>query len=228
MGMLEAIVDNILVDFKSFVERERRDPEVIALSILLYQQGLSLRRVQETMGYLDQDITYRGVHYWIQKLGSELEWNNGKLPNKVVVDETVVKVGGERWYLYAAINPNDRRIVYAAIYPTRNSMTTKSFFKDIELIYGEKPGTAIVDGGPWYNIVTRLGIKQKVVSGGTRNYIERWFQTLKRRTEVFYTNFPDSKDIKHINRWLKTFIYYYNRLRKHQGINCKTPKKVLN
>ena len=127
--MLEAIVDNILVDFKSFVERERRDPEVIALSILLYQQGLSLRRVQETMGYLDQDITYRGVHYWIQKLGSELEWNNGKLPNKVVVDETVVKVGGERWYLYAAINPNDRRIVYAAIYPTRNSMTTKSFLK---------------------------------------------------------------------------------------------------
>jgi transposase-like protein len=48
--------------------------------------------------------------------------------------------------LYAAINPDSKRIIYAKIYPTRNHLTTKSFFKDLKRIYGKMPKRAVVVG----------------------------------------------------------------------------------
>ena len=62
-----------------FVERERTERWVMGLAMLLYESGLSLRNVADTLSYLDIDITWRGVHYWIQKLGEILEevlWKN--------------------------------------------------------------------------------------------------------------------------------------------------------
>jgi transposase-like protein len=54
-----------------------------------------------------------------------------------------------------------------------------TFFRQITRLYGRKPEEAIVDGGPWYrDALNRLGIRRQVVSGGIRNYIERWFETV--------------------------------------------------
>jgi len=58
-----------------------------------------------------------------------------------------VQFANQYWFLYAAINPDSKRIIYAKIYPTRNHLTTKSFFKDLKRIYGEMPKRAVVDGG---------------------------------------------------------------------------------
>ena len=69
--------------------------------------------------------------------------------------------------------------MYARIYPTRNYLTTKSFFKDLKKIYGELPHMAVVDGGPWYTALEKLGVKRVVISGDIRNYIERWFKSFK-------------------------------------------------
>ncbi|WP_157197259.1 hypothetical protein [Methanohalobium evestigatum] len=80
MMNLEALSDLIPVDIKSFVERKRRDVKAIALSILLYQQGLSLRRTSELLSYMAEPISYRGVHYWVQKFGWCVQPYDGELP----------------------------------------------------------------------------------------------------------------------------------------------------
>jgi transposase-like protein len=66
---LTALLDLMPVDLKFFVQRRRRDLKTIALSILVYQQGLSLRKTSELLSYLGESISYRGVHYWVQKFG---------------------------------------------------------------------------------------------------------------------------------------------------------------
>jgi len=81
--------------------------------------------------------------------------------------------------------------------------------------YGEKPETVYVDGGPWYHILDKMGINREIVSGKERNYLERWFQTLKNRTKNFDNYFPHNKDTQHFENWLNGYIYYYNRIRKH-------------
>jgi transposase-like protein len=71
-------------------------------------------------------------------------------------------------------------IIYFDLYSTRNYLTTFAFFRQITRFYGEKPEVAVVDDCPWYrDALNRLGIRRQVVSGGIRNYIERWFETLK-------------------------------------------------
>ncbi|WP_157197304.1 hypothetical protein [Methanohalobium evestigatum] len=61
MMNLEALLDLILVDIKSFVERKRNDVKALALSILLYQQGLSLRRTSKLLSYKSEPINYGGT-----------------------------------------------------------------------------------------------------------------------------------------------------------------------
>ncbi len=149
-----------------------------------------------------------------------------------------IKVGNHQYYLYAAICPYSKRIIYFDLYPMRNHLATLTFFKQITKLYGQKPELVIVDGGPWYrDALNRLGIRRQVVSGGIRNYIERWFETLKDRLRIFDICFPHKKpslidiyrcredNFKHVFDWLYAFVYYYNRIGGHTTLGGKTPLK---
>ncbi|PTD93820.1 hypothetical protein C9439_05745 [archaeon SCG-AAA382B04] len=120
-------------------------------------------------------------------------------------------------------------IVYASIYPTKKLPTYKTFFREMmKKHWRQSRGGCCGMQLCWYKIVERLGIKRSVVSGDNRNYIERWFQTLKRRINQFYCYFPESKNVEHANRWLKMFVFCHNNMRKHQGLGWKKQKEVLN
>ena len=53
------------------------------------------------------------------------------------------------------------------------------------------------------------------------NHIKRWVQTLKQRTDRFYTTW-NSGPVS-IWRWLKQFVHYYDTQRPHQALNGCTP-----
>ncbi|PQV43803.1 hypothetical protein [Methanohalophilus euhalobius] len=86
-----ALLDLIPVDLKSFVQRKRRDLKAIATSILVYQQGLSLRKTSELLSYFGESISYRGVHSRVQKFGWCVQLYVGKLPDTIVVESTAWK-----------------------------------------------------------------------------------------------------------------------------------------
>jgi len=221
------------IDVKTFfnkivVERERKPRWVIAYLIYLYGQALSLQQVADTLLLHGVKFHRRGVHYWVQKTGKTLDgilWeSNGGMPNTIVVDETKVKVGSKEEYLYAAICPETKRIIHAAFYQTRNTLTTMCFFKQMIRHYGRIPTLVIIDGGPWYpRALNSLGIEYQVVSGKKRNYIERWYKTYKRRIKAFDRYFPHKKDRKHLKHWLNMFVFFYNRIRKHRSLGAKPP-----
>jgi transposase-like protein len=147
----------------------------------------------------------------------------GKLPDTIVFDETKVQLGSQYWFLYAAINPESKRIVYARIYTTRNYLNTKSFLKDLKRIYGEMPKFAVVDGGLWKTVMEKIGIKRAVISRNIRNYIERWFKSFKRRIKMIDKYFPHKERfVQHINNWIHMFIAYHNYITNHQNLNSYT------
>jgi len=76
----------------------------------------------------------------------------------------------------------------------------------------------ITDGGPWYRWPTqRLGLKHVVMSGGERNYIERWFETFKDRLRAFDCYFP-TRDLESVQNFCHAFGFFYNRCRWHQSM----------
>ncbi len=45
----------------------------------------------------------KAVHDWVQK--ADLQPVSGKAPNQVAVDETVIRINDQQFWLYAAANP---------------------------------------------------------------------------------------------------------------------------
>ncbi len=237
---LSGVLD--LIEEKSIVQRERKPKDVILLGLLLYFKGFSFRKVEDTFSLFEVTVSHVAVWKWVQKFGSIVKSvlfsQNGSLPSVIVVDETCIQIGNKQYYLYAAICPYSRRIIYFDLYSTRNYITTFTFFRQIKRQYGKSPEVVIVDGGPWYReALNRLGIRRQVVSGGIRNYIERWFETLKDRLKDFDIYFPHKKlgtidilrcrkeSLEHVFNWLYAFVYYYNRIRKHTTLDGKSPLK---
>ncbi|ODV50068.1 MAG: transposase [Methanohalophilus sp. 2-GBenrich] len=77
-------------------------------------------------------------------------------------------------------------------------------------------------GGPRYTVMEKPGIKRTVISGGIRNYINRWFKSFKSRIKVFDKYFPHKEGlVQHISNWINMFNPNY--IRNHQNLNSYTP-----
>jgi len=149
LGLLEYC--NVFTE-KLVVERERTPTKAIALGVLLYFNGVSLRKVSDLLLKCGIKRSHFAVWEWIQKFGKSVKDDAfvGPMPAIIVADETMVKIGSRLMCLYVAISPNDKRCIYFGLYQNRSYLTTLSFFKEMIKRYGAKPEWVITDGGPWY------------------------------------------------------------------------------
>jgi transposase-like protein len=70
-----------------------------------------------------------------------------------------VKVGGRKCWIFAAIDPATRRVLYLRAFRERGLWQTCQFFQELRRLYGRWAAEAIVDSGPWYQgALWRLGL----------------------------------------------------------------------
>ena len=133
----------------AIIRRERTPAWAIALALATYAQGLSLRRTALVLAQLGIRVSHVAIWYWIQHFALKCSPWNGPLPQRIVVDETRVKLGGRCCWILAAIDPQTRRVLYMRVSRDRHLNTTMAFFQELAQVYGAWPQEAIVDGGPW-------------------------------------------------------------------------------
>ena len=88
------------------------------LGIQLHLPGLSLSntgRVCEVFGVQRVRST---VHKWVHT--ADLQPEAGKNPDHVVVDETVIQLNDEQYWLYAAVDPETNELLHTSLEPTTN------------------------------------------------------------------------------------------------------------
>lgn len=71
---------------RAVIQKERTPAWAIALGLALYAQGL-------TLAQLGVRVSHVAVWYWIQSFADNWPLWNGLLPERIVVDETQVKLG---------------------------------------------------------------------------------------------------------------------------------------
>ena len=199
---------------RAVIKKERTPAWAIALGLAVYAQGLSLRRTAVVLAQLGVRVSHVAVWYWIQSFSDNWSVWNDTLPDTIVVDETRVKLGGRTCWIWAAIDPNTRRILYLKVSRDRSLMTTAHFFAELAHVYGKWPKEAVVDGGPWYQgaLFFLQKTKRNRMVGGIRNYVERRFREFKRRMKVFDVSFPQQRlDHRSINNWLRMFAWHHNQ-----------------
>ena len=198
--------------------RNKKPLEAKVFACYLYLQGPSLRQTRCLLEDLELEaVAHSAIWYWLQQVGAQVSETLVKRKRRrcLVVDETKIRTKDGWIYVFGAVDPENREIVSLQVTKYRESVDALGFLKRCLRHCRGKPVIA-TDGGPWYRWPTqRLGLKHVVMCGGQRNYIERWFETLKDKLRTFDCYFP-THNLKSIQNLCNAFGFFYNKCRWHQ------------
>jgi transposase-like protein len=200
-------------------KRNKRPLEQKVVACLLYLSGLSYR----AMTYQTRLIgaSHVSVHNWVHALKGVISRPPRRQRKVVAIDETKLKIHGKQVYVWAAIDTDTKELLAVYASYQRSIINTIVFMKKVleTCTDGSKP-VVLVDGGPWYPwALNEMGFKWLHVTFGERNAIERLFRTLKERTRRFYNNLPSHR-LDNLQSFMDVFMLWYNRLRRHQGLDA--------
>lgn len=183
-----------------FVQRERTPRELMALGIRLHLGVLSLSNTVRELEKYRVERSRKAVHDWVHK--ADLAPKYGASPTKVALDETVIWIDGQQYWLYAAVDPAANRFLHVRLYSTRTTALTELFLAEFMEKHDVEDALFLVDSAAWLKAALhRRGLEIRYERHGDRNSIERVYRGVKRRTSSFSNSFSHF-DPATANSWL--------------------------
>ena len=193
-----------------FVEREATPRLLMKLGIQLHLAGLSLSNTVSILEIFGVSRARSTVHNWVHK--SELQPESDQNPDHVAVDETVIRLNNEQYWLYAAVDPETNKLLHTKLEPTRTNVFAHAFFADLREKHDVDEAVFLVDGAaPLKDACHRHGLDFRYEKHGNRNSVERVFREIKRRTTSFSNCFSNA-EAETANDWLRSFSFAWNQL----------------
>ena len=193
-----------------FVEREATPQLLMKLSIQLHLAGLSLSNTVSVLEIFGVERARSTVHNWVHK--ADLQPEEGRSPDHVAVDETVIRLNDEQYWLYAAVDPETNKLLHTKLEPTRTNVIAYSFFRELREKHDVDDAVFLVDGAtPLNDACRRHGLDFRYERHGNRNSVERVFREVKRRTTSFSNCFSNA-EAETANEWLRSFAFAWNQL----------------
>ena len=203
---LNGCLDKIELDF---VEREATPRLLMKLDIQLHLAGLSLSNTVSIVKLFGVNRARSTVHNWVHK--AELQPESGRNPDHVAVDETVIQLNNEQFWLYAAADPETNELLYTRLEPTTNSVIAHTFFAELREKHDDDNAVFLVDGShSLKDACRRHGLNFRYENNGNRNSIERVFREIKRRTTSFSNCFSNA-EADTAENWLRSFSFAWNQ-----------------
>ncbi len=113
------------------------------LSIQLYLAGLSLSNTVRVLDIFGVNRVRSTVHNWVLK--ADLQPDSGRGPDHVAVDETVIRLDDEQYWLYAAVEPDSNELLHTKLEPTRTKMIASLFFTELREKHDVDDAVFLVD-----------------------------------------------------------------------------------
>ena len=182
-------------------------------SLYLYFLGLSLRNTPKALViFRDEKRSYVSVWNWIQRFGSSQIYNKHKRVSAFLIDETIIQIGNQHFWLWFCIEPIHSSVLGIHISEERNMFVAENFIHSLVDKYGRH--TVYTDGGTWYEQACNvIGLKHYLHSSLEKSLMERVNQYFKDRTESFDDYYPCIKNecnIFHVHNWVQFFVSMYN------------------
>ena len=107
---------------------------------------------------------------WVQKYSSLADRSsviNKRAVKKIFVDETLLQIDGQNYWLWAAYEPNLGTCLMTHLSRERTIFVCYQFLKQLLNRYGRKP--IFTDGAQWYNEACRwLSLDHRVYGNRTK------------------------------------------------------------
>jgi len=213
-----------LVERLRLFERNKVPWNLKVLGLAMYFQTSSLRRTARVLSEFRR-VSKTAVWKWVVKLRRRLKVASGRKRRRLIaVDETCVKVNGQHYWVYSALDIDRNELISMRVYPARNSLTSESFLKGVLKHCRGRP-RFIVDGAPWLrDALKELGLPYQHQTFGPRSLVESAFSSFKQRTRIFFNKITVNLRHNQHLRWRRAvecwnlfcdmFTYYYNNLRR--------------
>ncbi|MFC7057265.1 IS6 family transposase [Halovenus salina] len=202
IARLNGSIDQIDLEF---VEREATPRFLMKLSIQLHLAGLSLSNTVSILEIFGVERARSTVHNWVHK--ADLQPEDGQSPDHVAVDETVIRLNDEQYWLYAAVDPKSNKLLHTKLEPTRTSVISRAFFAELREKHDVDDAVFLIDGAPQLkDACSRHGLDFRYERHGNRNSVERVFREVKRRTSSFSNCFSNA-NADTADDWLRSFSF---------------------
>ncbi|ELY84387.1 IS6 family transposase [Natrinema gari] len=193
-----------------FVEREATPKQFMELGIQLHLRRLSLSNTVSILDKFGVDRARSTVHNWVHK--ADLQPEEGRSPDHVAVDETVIRLNDEQYWLYAAVDPETNNLLHTKLEPVRTNGFAHAFFAELREKHDVDDAVFLVDGAaPLQDACSRHGLDHRYEKHGNRNSVERVFREVKRRTTCFSNCFSNASR-ETAGEWLRSFAFAWNQL----------------
>ena len=159
-------------------------------SLYLYFLGLSLRDTSKALIIFKDDKrrSYVSVWNWIQRFDSCNIYKRKRV-SAFIIDETVIQVGSQHFWLWFCIEPIHSSVLGIYISEERNMLVAEKFIRSLVDKYGKH--TVYTDGGTWDDEACNvLRLKHYLHSSFQKSLMERVNQYYKDRTESFDDYYP--------------------------------------
>jgi putative transposase len=197
------------IDF-GFVEREATPRLLMKLSIQLHLAALSLSNTVSILEIFGVERARSTVHNWVHK--ADLQPESGRYPDHIAVDETVIQLDDEQYWLYAAVDPKTNELLYTKLEPTTTKVLAHSFLTKLSENHDVSDAVFLVDGShSLQDACQRHGFDFRYEKHGNRNAVERVFRDIKRRT-ICFSNCFSNAEAKTADDWLRSFSFAWNQL----------------
>jgi len=204
---LRGSIDQIDLEF---VEREATPRLLMKLGIQLHLAGLSLSNTVSILEVFGVERARSTVHNWVHK--ADLQPESGRSPDHVAVDEAVIRLNDERYWLYAAVNPETNELLHTKLEPTTNKVIAHSFFAELREKHDVDDAMFLIDGSfSLKDACQRHGLDFRYERHGNRNSVEHVFREVKRRTSSFSNCFSNAQ-AETADDWLRSFAFAWNQL----------------
>jgi putative transposase len=217
-------------------ENMKYNPKIIALTLDLYFQGLSLRKIKHHLKqFYNLNIGHMSVYRWIEKyIGIMNEYVNTIQPSIGDVwhtDEMMINVNGSWEYLWNVMDETTR-------YQLASVVSTERRVRDARMVFqkakqnggGRKPKYMVTDGLQSYKRAvkkefnTNTDETEHLFNRGLQhhpnnNHVERLHGTIRQREKVMRALKNDDTPIVEGHR------LFYNFIKPHESLNGLTPSE---
>ena len=191
-----------------FMERERTPQQAMKLGIQAHVAGLSLSSTKTVLEELGVERSRKAVHDWVHK--ADLQPDDGRKPDHIAVDETVIQINDKRFWLYAAVDPQNNHLLHVQLFHSTTTVATRMFLRELAEKHDIEDSLFLVDAAQHLQTAfRRAGLRFRVTKHGNRNSVERVFRELKRRTQAFSNTLSNAQP-ETAEEWLLAFASWHN------------------
>ena len=127
----------------------RFPPQIISRAVWYYHRfQLSFRDIEDLLAERGIIVSYEAIRLWCAKFGPDyansLRKRKGRLGDTWYLDEMVVVIGGQRHFLWRAVD-QDGDVIDILLQRRKDKCAAKRFFRKILMHQGETPRRMITD-----------------------------------------------------------------------------------